>query len=215
MAIYAGILRSLPELKNPTIVVQVDRSDLDFQLYENLFETIPKEGDLNSHRYILIKTAEYLGPDAQQYSSQIRTLAASVDQAYKARGLGNIAAPLTKLGNLVYTIASSKVPRAQQSAGASYAQPSAAVSQVTNVLPKLNKNDFTSPDYEFWAVIFHNDQGEEIFRKDADPLEVQSVLSKEPITIKRSFLAYQTPKTWTVWGYTKSKGWDKEIKGII
>jgi hypothetical protein len=80
---------------------------------------------------------------------------------------------------------------------------------------KLNKNDFTSPDYEFWAVIFHNDQGEEIFRKDADPLEVQSVLSKEPITIKRSFLAYQTPKTWTVWGYTKSKGWDKEIKGII
>ena len=80
---------------------------------------------------------------------------------------------------------------------------------------KLNKNDFTSPDYEFWAVIFHNEQGEEIFRKDADPLEVQSVLSKEPITIKRSFLAYQTPKTWTVWGYTKPKGWDKEIKGII
>lgn len=91
--------------------------------------------------FVTKKTAEYLGPDAQQYSSQIRTLAASVDQAYKARGLGNIAAPLTKLGNLVYTIASSKVPRAQQSAGASYAQPSAAVSQVTNVLPKLNKND--------------------------------------------------------------------------
>ncbi len=35
MAIYTGILRSLPELKNPTIVVQVDRSDLDQQLYEN------------------------------------------------------------------------------------------------------------------------------------------------------------------------------------
>lgn len=35
MAIYTGILRSLPELKNPTIVIQVDRSDLDMQLYEN------------------------------------------------------------------------------------------------------------------------------------------------------------------------------------
>lgn len=35
MAMYTGILRSLPELKNPTIVVQVDRSDLDMQLYEN------------------------------------------------------------------------------------------------------------------------------------------------------------------------------------
>ena len=35
MAILTGILRSMPELKNPTIVIQVDRSDLDQQLYEN------------------------------------------------------------------------------------------------------------------------------------------------------------------------------------
>lgn len=35
MAILTGILRSMPELKNPTIVIQVDRSDLDQQLYES------------------------------------------------------------------------------------------------------------------------------------------------------------------------------------
>ncbi|MEZ5039742.1 MAG: type I restriction endonuclease subunit R [Saprospiraceae bacterium] len=35
MAILTGILRSLPEMKNPTIVIQVDRSDLDQQLYSN------------------------------------------------------------------------------------------------------------------------------------------------------------------------------------
>ncbi len=35
MAILTGILRQLPELKNPTIVVQVDRSDLDEQLHDN------------------------------------------------------------------------------------------------------------------------------------------------------------------------------------
>ncbi|MEO9967172.1 MAG: type I restriction endonuclease subunit R [Reichenbachiella sp.] len=35
MAILTGILRGLPELKNPTIVIQVDRSDLDQQLYES------------------------------------------------------------------------------------------------------------------------------------------------------------------------------------
>jgi type I restriction enzyme R subunit len=35
MAIYTGILRQLAELKNPTIVIQVDRNDLDWQLYEN------------------------------------------------------------------------------------------------------------------------------------------------------------------------------------
>lgn len=35
MAILTGILRQLPEMRNPTIVIQVDRSDLDLQLYEN------------------------------------------------------------------------------------------------------------------------------------------------------------------------------------
>lgn len=35
MAILTGILRQLPEMKNPTIIMQVDRSDLDQQLYEN------------------------------------------------------------------------------------------------------------------------------------------------------------------------------------
>jgi len=35
MAILTGILRQMPEMKNPTIVVQVDRNDLDQQLYEN------------------------------------------------------------------------------------------------------------------------------------------------------------------------------------
>ncbi|OFZ01680.1 MAG: type I restriction-modification system endonuclease, partial [Bacteroidetes bacterium RIFOXYC12_FULL_35_7] len=35
MAFFTSILRRLPELKNPTIVVQVDRNDLDSQLYDN------------------------------------------------------------------------------------------------------------------------------------------------------------------------------------
>ncbi|AXP82685.1 Type-1 restriction enzyme R protein [Mariniflexile rhizosphaerae] len=46
MAIYTGILRSLPELKNPTIVVQVDRSDLDMQLYENFVLAKDLVGDV-------------------------------------------------------------------------------------------------------------------------------------------------------------------------
>jgi len=32
-----------------------------FELYENLFFQIPREGDNESHRYILEKEAEYLG----------------------------------------------------------------------------------------------------------------------------------------------------------
>lgn len=32
-----------------------------FELYESLFYQIPKEGDTNSHRYMLERSAEYLG----------------------------------------------------------------------------------------------------------------------------------------------------------
>jgi hypothetical protein len=32
-----------------------------FQIYEDLFFEIPKEGDIQSHRYILNRTADYLG----------------------------------------------------------------------------------------------------------------------------------------------------------
>ena len=37
-----------------------------FQLYEDLFYQIPKEGDTNSHRYILQREADYLGVSISQ-----------------------------------------------------------------------------------------------------------------------------------------------------
>lgn len=46
MAILTGILRALPELKNPTIVIQVDRADLDQQLYENFVLAKDLVGDV-------------------------------------------------------------------------------------------------------------------------------------------------------------------------
>lgn len=46
MAIYTGILRQMPELKNPTIVVQVDRNDLDLQLFDNFVLAKDLVGDI-------------------------------------------------------------------------------------------------------------------------------------------------------------------------
>jgi hypothetical protein len=51
-----------------------------FSLYESLFYQIPKEGDLESHRYIFNKTASYLGIpvgdeiDIQALLNEITTL---------------------------------------------------------------------------------------------------------------------------------------------
>ena len=44
-----------PDITTPMTV------DEFFKLYEEIFYQIPKEGDINSHRYILEKEAEYLG----------------------------------------------------------------------------------------------------------------------------------------------------------
>jgi type I restriction enzyme R subunit len=46
MAIYSAILRQMPELKNPTIVVQVDRYDLDKQLFDDFVEAKDLLGDV-------------------------------------------------------------------------------------------------------------------------------------------------------------------------
>lgn len=41
-----------------------------FELYEQLFYQIPREGDINSHQYILQKEADYLGISINQEDIQ-------------------------------------------------------------------------------------------------------------------------------------------------
>ena len=57
-----------------------------FQLYEELFYQIPKEGDTNSHKYILQKEADYLGisisqDDVQALLNEITSLRQQVLEA--------------------------------------------------------------------------------------------------------------------------------------
>jgi hypothetical protein len=64
---------------NATEETPVFTLDDFFQLYEQLFYQIPKEGDTNSHRYMLEKSAEYLGvivsqDDIQALLEEITTL---------------------------------------------------------------------------------------------------------------------------------------------
>ncbi|SDE53581.1 type I restriction enzyme, R subunit [Pricia antarctica] len=62
MAILTGILRQLPEMKNPTIVIQVDRSDLDQQLYENFVLAKDLVGDVQ-HAENTNELRQLLGSD--------------------------------------------------------------------------------------------------------------------------------------------------------
>ena len=62
---FKKILNSNVEEEQPSFTIE----DF-FQLYESLFFLIPKEGEINSHQYILSKEAEYLGVDINQDNVQ-------------------------------------------------------------------------------------------------------------------------------------------------
>ncbi len=56
------------QLVEPSTEEEITTFTLDdfFELYEQLFYQIPKEGEINSHQYILEREAEYLGVNLNQ-----------------------------------------------------------------------------------------------------------------------------------------------------
>jgi glycosyltransferase involved in cell wall biosynthesis len=80
---------------------------------------------------------------------------------------------------------------------------------------KLDVNEFKEDDYDFWAVTFHNENGEEIHRSDCTEQEIQNYLKIKFINICRNFLITNNPKSWSVWTHSKSKGWIKQYIGNI
>ena len=72
-------------------------------------------------------------------------------------------------------------------------------------------------DYDFWCVAFENDQGETIFRKDADQNEINN-MKNDPdgyCKVWRTFQYVGKPAKWIVWPYSISKGWCDKIEGIL
>lgn len=61
------------QLLNNTIEEETTEVSLEefFQLYSSFFYQIPREGDINSHRYILEKEAEYLGVQLNEDNVQL------------------------------------------------------------------------------------------------------------------------------------------------
>jgi hypothetical protein len=72
-------------------------------------------------------------------------------------------------------------------------------------------------DYDFWAVAFHDENDNTIYRKDADPNEIRN-MKNDPdgyCKVWREFQTTSKPKYWVVWPYSKSKGWTERITGNL
>lgn len=81
----------------------------------------------------------------------------------------------------------------------------------------IGYNSVPLDDYEFWCVAFENEQGETIYRQDADQDEIRR-LKTDPdgyCKVWREFSTKGSPHKWIVWPYSATKGWCDKIEGYL
>jgi hypothetical protein len=79
------------------------------------------------------------------------------------------------------------------------------------------KQSVPETDYEFWVVAFEDQNGNTIFRKDADMNEI-AMMGRDPdgyYKIWRQFNISEKPTKWVVWPFSRSKGWMNRLEGIL
>jgi glycosyltransferase involved in cell wall biosynthesis len=72
-------------------------------------------------------------------------------------------------------------------------------------------------DYEFWAVIFEDNKGTNLYRLDALPNEINR-MKNDPdgyCKVWREFETEKKPYKWVVWPFSTSQGWCEKIEGIL
>ena len=83
----------------------------------------------------------------------------------------------------------------------------------------VQRKDVTESDYIFWAVIFKDKDGNDIYRKDADANEIATILDSKVDAnichVWRTFNYTSMPTKWVLWPHSKSKGWCKKIENNI
>ena len=74
-------------------------------------------------------------------------------------------------------------------------------------------------DYDFWAVIFEDENGDEIFREDLNKQQVKDLLasnqSDDFFKIWKEFNAEKLPKKWIVWPFETEKGWQEKLESNL
>jgi hypothetical protein len=81
------------------------------------------------------------------------------------------------------------------------------------------KGSLNEHDYDSFAIAFLDENGNDLFRQDADKNEIFSLLNQDKnnqfIHIWRSYNTAQRPHSWRVWPHSESKGWMERIEGVI
>ena len=83
----------------------------------------------------------------------------------------------------------------------------------------LHAPSFPETDYDFWAIIFEDEEGKEIYRQDADANEIKTLLELAKkdnnwIRLWRTYIG-KKPNKWIVWPHSVSKDWCERIEGNL
>ncbi len=72
-------------------------------------------------------------------------------------------------------------------------------------------------DYDFWAVIFEDEDGKPLDRKDMSISEINGFLTTPDDWVKiwREFNTEKKPHKWIVWPHSKTKEWLDKIEGNL
>lgn len=81
----------------------------------------------------------------------------------------------------------------------------------------IHKNELgkLEPDYDFWYVGCHDENGNEIHRKDAQASEIREYLKNDFIDFRLIFLGDTKPVKYTLWPHSASKGWMTKVEKIV
>jgi len=83
----------------------------------------------------------------------------------------------------------------------------------------IYKGSLIEKDYDAFAVAFLDENGNDLFRKDADKFEIETAFkdnhNDQFIHLWRTFEHIQKPHSWRVWPHSESKGWLDRIEQVI
>jgi hypothetical protein len=80
---------------------------------------------------------------------------------------------------------------------------------------KLNKQQFSETvDYDFWAIIYEDDVGTSLHRRDCNQHDIAQHLNgtNEMIELCNEFQTPTLPSKWIVWPHSVSNGWLQKIE---
>jgi hypothetical protein len=83
------------------------------------------------------------------------------------------------------------------------------------------KQELSEPDYDFWVVAYKDENGDDMYRQDADKNEIENIkndprtVGEEWYNIWREFDSKKKPHKWIVWPHSESKGWCNPIEGLV